>query len=107
MALDQIFTHFVSRQSAIYILSNVSRRSLYTGVTGDLIKRVWQHKHGVTGGFTSRYRVTRLVYFEVYIDIRDAIVREKQIKGGSREAKIRLIESMNPDWQDLYHDLCG
>ena len=76
-------------------------KTLYVGVTNDLEKRVWQHKNGVFEGFTSRYKLDRLVYYEQYSDIRNAIAREKQIKGGLRIKKLQLIVSMNPEWRDL------
>jgi putative endonuclease len=79
-------------------------RTLYTGVTNDLARRVYQHKQRLVPGFTSRYNITRLVYYEPFGDIRDAIVREKQIKGWLRAKKIALIESMNPEWNDLNVD---
>jgi len=86
-------------------MSNDSQTVLYTGVTSNLVQRVWQHKHGTVPGFTLKYRVKRLVYYEVSESIRSAIEREKQIKGGSREAKLKLIRSMNPDWHDLSKSL--
>jgi len=89
------------KQGYVYIMANDSQTVLYTGVTSNLVQRVWQHKHGTVPGFTLRYRVKRLVYYEIADDIRSAIAREKQIKGGSREAKLKLIRSMNPDWRDL------
>ena len=88
------------RTYAIYILASRSRR-LYTGVTGDLDTRVLQHHLGTVPGFTTRYRIFRLVHFELFGDIRDAIAREKQIKVWHREQKIRLIEHKNPAWHDL------
>jgi len=94
-----------AQQSYVYIMTNKYNTVLYTGVTGDLKKRVWQHKEKLADGFTKRYNVTKLVYYEVFHDIRDAIMREKQIKGGSRQKKIDLIQSMNADWHDLYDDL--
>lgn len=78
---------------------------LYTGVTSDLIKRVYQHKEGVVAGFTKKYNVKKLVYYEIFEDITEAIIREKQIKKGSRHRKTDLIERMNPEWRDLYYDL--
>jgi putative endonuclease len=84
----------------VYILTNRSR-TLYTGVTNHLERRVWQHKQGAVPGFTSKYRIDRLVYFESFRDIRVAIRREKQIKGWRREKKIALITSQNPGWKDL------
>jgi putative endonuclease len=88
----------------IYILTNKSHTVLYTGVTSDLYGRVTQHKQGLMPGFTKTYKVTKLVYFEEFDDIEEAIKREKQIKGGSRKKKIDLINSMNEDWKDLYQD---
>jgi putative endonuclease len=93
------------RQSFIYILTNKYNIVLYTGVTSDLKKRVWEHKEKLVDGFTKRYNVTKLVYYEAFADIRDAIAREKQVKAGSRQKKIGLIIGMNPDWRDLYDDL--
>src|SRR5690348_2956825 len=87
----------------IYIMASRSR-VLYTGVTNDLARRVNEHKRGVNAGFTSRYRVTRLVHFEEFADIRDAIAREKAIEGWKRSRKIRLIEEHNPTWEDLARD---
>ena len=76
-------------------------RTLYTGVTNDLERRVYEHKQKLVPGFTAKYNITRLVYFEVAQDVRAAIAREKQIKGWLRRRKIALIESMNPKWADL------
>jgi len=79
--------------------------TLYVGVTSELKHRVCQHKEALIPGFTQKYKVHMLVYFEVYADIRDAIVREKRLKKWNRVWKIRLIEKMNPDWNDLYYGL--
>jgi putative endonuclease len=76
-------------------------------VTSDLIKRVYQHKNNLTPGFTHQYDCKHLVYYELYKDMINAIAREKQIKAGSRKKKIAFIESINPRWLDLYHDLIG
>jgi putative endonuclease len=84
----------------IYILASRSR-VLYTGVTNDLARRVHEHKRGLVSGFTRKYRITRLVYFEEFADIRDAIAREKEIKGWKRSRKIGLIQGRNPTWEDL------
>ncbi len=84
----------------VYILASRSR-VLYVGVTNDLARRVNEHKQGLVLGFTTRYRVTRLVYFSEFADIRDAIAREKEIKGWVRSRKTRLIEGRNPTWEDL------
>jgi putative endonuclease len=83
-----------------YIMASRSR-VLYVGVTNDLERRVGEHTRGLNHGFTSRYRVTRLVYFEEFTDIRDAIAREKQLKGWRRSRKICLIEKSNPSWEVL------
>ena len=87
----------------VYIMINHSG-TLYTGVTNNLERRVYEHKHKLTPGFTSRYKITRLVYFESGPDIDSAIQREKQIKGWLRKKKIDLIESENPNWKDLAKD---
>jgi len=84
----------------VYIMASRSR-VLYTGVTNDLARRVDEHKRSLTPGFTSRYHITRLVYFEDFGDVRDAIAREKQLKGWVRSRKIELIEEKNPTWGDL------
>lgn len=87
-------------QYFLYIMTNISR-TLYTGVTNNLHRRVYEHKQKLIKGFTSKYNITKLVYYEEYNDINDAIRREKQIKGWSRKKKIELIESFNPEWKDL------
>jgi len=92
------------RLGYVYIMSSASR-VLYTGVTSDLARRVYEHKNGLVRGFTSRYNVTRLVYFEVVPEIAPAIVREKQIKSWRRDKKVALIERANPEWHDLSLDL--
>ena len=78
--------------------------TLYTGVSSDLTRRVYEHANGITGGFTSRYRIGRLIYFEQTEDIRAAITREKQIKGWVRAKKLALVRQMNPTWKDLTED---
>jgi len=93
------------KRAYVYILTNVKNRVLYTGVTSDLIRRVAEHKDGLVEGFTKRYNAKRLVYYEVFEDIREAIIREKQIKAGRRAKKLDLIESSNPEWKDLYETL--
>ena len=93
------------KKSYIYILFNKPNGTLYTGVTSDLAKRVWEHKNKLTGGFTAKYNVDKLGYYEEFTDIKDAIVREKQIKGGSRKKKLDLIVNNNPDWVDLYEQI--
>ena len=85
----------------VYIRTNFKNNVLYVGVTNDLERRVWEHKNGDVPGFTSRYGVTRLVFREDYSDVREAIAREKQLKGWRRDRKIALIEAENPTWRDL------
>ena len=80
--------------------------TLYIGVTADLIKRVWQHKNHGTHGFVEKYKVTKLVYYEQYYDITQAIHREKQLKKWPRKWKLQLINQYNPTWEDLYHKIC-
>ena len=84
------------QQGYVYLMMNTINTVVYTGVTSDLRKRVYEHKEKIVEGFTARYNVNKLVYYEVFDDIENAILREKQIKGGSREKKINLIKSMNP-----------
>jgi putative endonuclease len=86
----------------IYIMTNQHNTVLYTGVTNNLVRRAWQHKEGSGSGFTSKYRATKLVYYEMYENISLALAREKQIKGGSRQKKLDLVNGMNPEWKDLY-----
>ena len=95
----------MEKQFHVYIMTNPKHTSLYTGVTNDLQARVFQHKEKLSNGFTARYNVNMLVYFEELADAPSAIAREKQIKGGSRQDKIRLINSINPRWLDLYEQL--
>ncbi len=86
-------------------MTNKNNAVLYTGVTSDLKKRIYQHKARLVDGFTKKYNVDKLIYFEVFEDMYNAISREKQIKGGSRQKKIDLINSMNKEWKDLYDEL--
>jgi putative endonuclease len=88
------------KQYYVYIMTNRSG-TLYTGVTNDLERRVDEHKRKIGSKFTAKYNINRLIYFETFADIRDAIAREKQIKGWRRSKKIALIESMNPAWEDM------
>ena len=90
----------------VYITASISR-VLYIGVTNNLTRRIWEHKQKLVPGFTEKYRVDRLVYYEATPDVLSAIVREKQLKGYRREKKTVLIHAMNPQWQDLYLDLSG
>ena len=89
----------------VYVTTNYTKTVLYTGQTHDLLRRVWEHREGLADGFTKRYRADKLVYYEAADDREGALYREKQIKGYSRSRKIEMIESMNPDWRDLYDEL--
>ena len=93
------------KQPAVYILASKRNGTLYVGVTSDLPGRVWQHKNGIAEGFTKTYGVHMLVYFEQHDDMESAIIREKRIKKWNRAWKLRLIEEMNPDWNDLYDSI--
>ncbi len=92
----------MEKQPAVYILANRRNGTLYTGVTSNLVKRIWEHKSDLVDGFTRRYAAHMLVYFELLDTMDAAIAREKQIKAGSRADKLGLIESMNVEWRDLY-----
>lgn len=89
----------------VYILTNNNNRVLYTGVTNDLKRRVYEHKERFVEGFTKKYNASKLVYYDVCEDIHSAISREKQIKAGSRKKKIELVNSMNVEWRDLYDEI--
>lgn len=89
----------------IYMMTNSGNTVIYTGVTGNLIQRVYQHREKMCDGFTRRYNIVKLVYYEAFKDVKDAITREKQLKGGSRKRKVELITAFNPDWQDLYETI--
>lgn len=91
--------------SYIYIISNKPNGVLYTGVTSDLKKRIWQHKQGNIEGFSKKYNLKKLVWFEVHDDISEAIKREKQLKKWNRDWKLKLIEEVNPNWNDLFKTL--
>jgi len=91
------------RTYCVYIMASISR-TLYVGVTNDLERRVREHKEGLIEGFTRKYRIKKLVYYETLNTPRDAIAREKQIKGWRRARKVELIESVNPTWKDLAHE---
>ncbi len=94
------------KEGYTYILTNKNNTVLYVGVTSNLEQRMRQHQSGYfKNSFTSRYNITKLVYYKLFLNIEDAIHREKQLKGGSRQKKINLIEKMNPEWKDLYHEL--
>lgn len=95
------------KQPAVYILASKRNGTLYTGVTGNLVQRVWQHKQDLVPGFTQKYHVHTLVYFELHEQMLNAITREKQIKNWKREWKIQLIEKDNPQWKDLWENIRG
>jgi putative endonuclease len=95
----------VEKQYYVYIMTNKRNTVLYTGVTNDLRRRAYEHRTGQGGGFSSKYNVNKLVYYEIGNDARSAIAREKQIKGGSRQKKLDLVNGMNPEWRDLYDEL--
>jgi len=95
----------MEKQYYVYILASRRNGTLYTGITSDLIKRVWEHKEKVVDGFSKKHNVDKLVYFEQYQDSVDAISREKRIKKYTRKWKLNLIEKENPGWKDLYADL--
>ena len=90
------------KQYIVYIVTNKHNKVLYTGITSDLKRRVYEHKEKLISGFTKKYNVSKLVYYEIYQDPENAILREKQIKAGSRQKKIDLINSVNEEWLDLY-----
>jgi len=92
----------MTKQPAVYILASRRYGTIYVGVTNDLAKRVWEHKNNVVEGFTKKYGVHDLVYFELHADIAQAIQREKRVKKWNRAWKIELIEQGNPDWNDLW-----
>ncbi len=95
----------MERQPCVYLLASRRNGTLYTGVTSNLVKRVWEHKHHTVEGFTKKYRVERLVWYEVHETMESAITREKAIKNWKRVWKINVIEAMNPRWRDLYSDV--
>ena len=95
----------MQRQPCVYLLASRRRGTLYIGVTSDLVKRVWEHKNNVVPGFTQRYRVHTLVWFELAETMESAITSEKAMKAWKRQWKIDLIERTNPQWRDLYEEL--
>ncbi len=88
----------------VYILTNQLGNVMYIGITNDLTRRIYEHMHKLVKGFTTKYNVDKLIYYEQYGDVREAITREKQLKGWTRAKKNTLVESMNPDWKDLIED---
>ena len=95
----------MSKQYFVYIMTNKNNTVLYTGVTNDLKRRAYVHREKLIDGFTKKYYIDKLVYYEVFEDIYNAISREKQIKSGSRQKKIDLINNINKAWKDLYEEL--
>jgi putative endonuclease len=95
----------MGHQYYVYIMTNKNNRVLYTGISNDLKRRVYEHKEKFVYGFTEKYNVSKLVYYEIFEDPENAILREKQIKAGSRQKKIDLIKNFNKDWNDLYQEL--
>ena len=90
----------------VYILSNVTNTTIYVGITNDLVRRMYEHRHKLdSGSFTAKYDIGKLVYYEYTCDVRSAIEREKQIKGWNRARKNKLVESRNPRWEDLYDSI--
>ena len=97
----------MTKLSYVYILASQRNGTLYVGITGNLQRRVWQHKNHQVAGFTNKYGVDQLVYYEIFEDIEFAIKREKQLKKWNRAWKLRLIEELNPDWRDMFEEICG
>lgn len=95
----------ISRQYCVYIMTNFQKTVLYTGVTNNLERRVYEHRTGLGGAYTRKYQVHKLVYYEISEDVHAAIAREKQIKSGTRQKKIDLINRMNPEWRDLFNEI--
>jgi putative endonuclease len=94
-------------QPAVYMIASARNGTIYVGVTSDLPKRAWQHREGVLEGFTKQHGCKLLVWYEVHSTMEYAILREKKLKGGSRQRKLALIEAMNPLWRDLFDDICA
>ena len=95
----------MNKQPSVYILASKRNGTLYIGVTSDLVKRIWEHKNNMVEGFTKRYGVHQLVWYELHENMEFAIQREKQLKEWKRKWKLELIETNNPNWQDLYHTI--
>ena len=99
------YTFMTQQQPAVYIMTSQRNGTLYTGVTSNLVKRIWEHKNNLAQGFTQKYNVHILVYYELHEEMYAAITREKQIKKWNRAWKLRLIEEKNPSWKDLYDEI--
>ncbi|MDD5457495.1 MAG: GIY-YIG nuclease family protein [Candidatus Margulisbacteria bacterium] len=95
----------MTKQYYIYLMTNSRNSVIYVGVTNDLMRRVNEHKEQLLEGFTKKYNINKLVYYEIFQNSREAIIREKQIKAGSRNKKNELINKVNPEWKDLFYDL--
>lgn len=95
----------MAKQYFVYILAKARNSTFYVGITSDLKKRIWEHKNETADGFTKKYGIKNLVYYEIYDDAENAIKREKQLKKWNRPWKMRIIEELNPDWNDLYEKL--
>jgi len=95
------------KQSYVYILASGKNGTLYVGVTSDLFKRIYEHKQNIIDGFTKKYAIHTLVYYEMHEDVWEAIIREKRIKKWNRVWKLQLIEEKNPEWRDLYNEISG
>jgi putative endonuclease len=95
------------KQPAVYILATGKRGTLYIGVTSNLVARTWQHREHLVEGFTKRYEVTMLAWYELHGTMESAILREKQLKKWNREWKLRLVQESNPEWRDLWEDIVG
>jgi putative endonuclease len=95
----------MSKQPAVYILANKRNGTLYAGVTSNLVKRIWEHRNNLVEGFTERYGVHHLVWYELHVNMESAIGPEKRLKEWKRKWKLELIESTNPNWEDLYHTI--
>ncbi|MBL1320603.1 MAG: GIY-YIG nuclease family protein [Methylophaga sp.] len=94
------------KQPCVYMLANKKNGTLYIGVTSDIIKRIWEHKNDLVEGFTQKYHIHNLVWFELHENMDSAITREKKLKRWMRDWKVTLIETNNPDWLDLYSSIC-
>jgi putative endonuclease len=101
----ELFFRFIMKTYYVYILTNITNKVLYIGVTNDLIRRVYEHKYGLVDGFTKKYNCHKLVWYESTSDINSAIKKEKQMKKWKRVYKENLINKMNPEWTDLYDEL--
>ena len=96
---------YMTKQYYVYIITNSENGTLYTGVTSNLIKRIYEHKNKLVKGFSQKYNLTKLVYYDIFNTIENAIIREKQLKAGSRLKKLNLINNFNKEWKDLYDDV--